>query len=287
VLRTKPETFIFGQVGYFVLNSPSRRFPASSTATPCFLSSSALSRKSLMNCFSSATIDPSPGALWSGSTCSASRAATLSRTASQLEGVPPSRKIPGTILFCTTSPETKVRSGSTNVSSSPLVCAPPNQRSRAVTPPNSSCASCSNVMSGVRGVASTSSSLNCAERPANSSIISLPCNSISRAGRHCGSGSCHWETRLPHQRVRDGNVMCQEEFLIAGRKFGRDPSDGGAIPRSQARIDDERRSVADNDSDVGPANDRPNMVRDLDRVLPERRLILGGKDCGGERTQEQ
>jgi hypothetical protein len=29
------------------------------------------------------------------------------------------------------------------------------------------------------------------------------------------------------------------------------------------------------------------MVRDLDRVLPEHRLILGGKDCGGERTQEQ
>src|SRR5215469_1165369 len=39
-----------------------------------------------MNFFSSATMDPSPGAQWSGPTGSALRAMTLSRIASQLEG---------------------------------------------------------------------------------------------------------------------------------------------------------------------------------------------------------
>src|ERR1039457_4204708 len=56
MLRTKAETFMLGHVGYLVLNSLSSRFPPSSTATPFFLSSSALFRKSLMNCFSSASI---------------------------------------------------------------------------------------------------------------------------------------------------------------------------------------------------------------------------------------
>ena len=60
---------------------------------------------------------------------------TLSSTASQLAGVPPSPKMFGMVLFCTTSPEISVRSGSTKVSSSPLVWAPPNQSRRAVTPP--------------------------------------------------------------------------------------------------------------------------------------------------------
>ena len=34
MLRTKPETFIFGQVGYFTLKSVSRGLPASSAVTP-------------------------------------------------------------------------------------------------------------------------------------------------------------------------------------------------------------------------------------------------------------
>jgi len=51
-----------------------------------------------------------------GKTCAALRAATLSSTASQLAGVPPSPKMFGMVLFCTTSPEINVRSGSTKVS---------------------------------------------------------------------------------------------------------------------------------------------------------------------------
>jgi transposase len=78
------------------------------------------------------------------------------------------------------SPETSVRSGSIKVSSSPLVCAPPNDRSRAVTPPRSRRASLSKVMSGGRSVAFASRVFCCGDRLANMSTISLPCNSISR-----------------------------------------------------------------------------------------------------------
>ena len=82
--------------------------------------------------------------------------------------------------------------------------------------------------------------------------------------------------------------MCrrQEELLVAG-ELGRYPSDSSAIARSQAGIDDERRPAADDNGDVGPAHDRPNMVRDLDGVLPEDGLILGGENGDGERDQEQ
>jgi hypothetical protein len=48
---------------------------------------------------SAATSEPSPGALWSGKTCAALRAATLSSTASQLAGVPPSPKMFGMVLY--------------------------------------------------------------------------------------------------------------------------------------------------------------------------------------------
>ncbi len=83
--------------------------------------------------------------------------------------------------------------------------------------------------------------------------------------------------------------MCrrQEELLDAGRELGRFPSDSSAIARSQAGIDDERRTAADDNGDVWPALDRPNMFRDLDRVLPEHGLSLSGEEGDGKRPQEQ
>ena len=80
---------------------------------------------------------------------------------------------------------------------------------------------------------------------------------------------------------------CQEQLLIAGREFGRHPRDGRAIARSKARIDHQRRPVAGNDSNVGPTHNRPNMLRHLDRVLPEHRLILGRDNRDGKRPQEK
>src|SRR5580704_13915732 len=111
--------------------------------------------------------------------CAALRPATLSTTANHEDGVPPSPKIIGMVLFCTTSPEISVRSGSTKVNSSPLVWASPNQISRAVTPPRSMLASSGNVTSGARNTAPASNSLFCGDMLLNMSIISCPCFSIS------------------------------------------------------------------------------------------------------------
>src|SRR5260370_30333793 len=61
MLRTKPVTFMFGQSEYFALNSTASCLAASSAVTPFFLNSRALFRRSLMNFFSAATIEPSPG----------------------------------------------------------------------------------------------------------------------------------------------------------------------------------------------------------------------------------
>src|ERR1039457_2956313 len=72
----------------------------------------------------------------------------------------------------------QLRSGSTKVSSSPLVWAP-NQSRRAVTPPRSIVASWSKITSGGRKTTPASSSLFCGERWLNISIISWPCFSIS------------------------------------------------------------------------------------------------------------
>jgi hypothetical protein len=67
----------------------------------------------------------------------------------------------------------------------------------------------------------------------------------------------------------------EEKFPVAGRQFGGDLCDGGAVCRSQTGIDNEDRAASYNDGDVGPAHDGPHMVRDLDCVFSEDGLILG------------
>ena len=79
----------------------------------------------------------------------------------------------------------------------------------------------------------------------------------------------------------------QIKLLIAKRELRRHSRDGRAIARPKARIDDQRRPAAHHNSDVGPTHDRPNMVRDLDCLFPQHRLILGGEPTDGQRPQEQ
>jgi hypothetical protein len=67
---------------------------------------------------------------------------------------------------------------------------------------------------------------------------------------------------------------CEEKLLISGRQFAYDPSDGGAVGRSEARIDDEGGSVPHNDCDIGKAHDRPNVLGNFNGIFAEDGLIL-------------
>jgi hypothetical protein len=78
---------------------------------------------------------------------------------------------------------------------------------------------------------------------------------------------------------------CEEQLPVARREFRRYARDGCAVPRAETGIHHQRRIAADDDRDVGPAHDRPDVVRYFHGVFAEHGLGLRGEGGGSERAE--
>src|SRR6185312_10719469 len=267
-----------------VFSSSVMRRPASAAETPCFFNSSARVRISEISSRSAPTSEPSPGALWSGRTCAGWSCSIFSTTASQLDGVPPSPKMFGMVLFCTTSPERRVRSGSTEVSSSPLVCAPPYQSRRAVTPPpRSSFFSLSKVSSGFLGFTPASSSFCSGERIDHFLAVLLHLLLLHGVADDRSAGRKAGFTRsVFRMEVRSGEID-----LPAGRELRDYARDGFAVLRSKPGIDNQHRVAPDHNSDIRPPHNGPDVIGNLCRGVRQDGVVALCRRARGRRQNCQ
>ena len=84
------------------------------------------------------------------------------------------------------------------------------------------------------------------------------------ADENCSRGEAGFAGGVLGMEMGGGEVE-----LLAGREFGGDFGDGRAVAGTEAGVDRQSGVRADNDADIGEAEDGPDVIGNLDGVLAE------------------
>jgi hypothetical protein len=79
----------------------------------------------------------------------------------------------------------------------------------------------------------------------------------------------------------------EEELLSVGRELLRNTRRRGPVARAKSGIDDQDCPAADNDPDVGPAHNGPDMFGNFGCLLTKDRLILPAGEKMGSQCQHK